>query len=144
MLVGVDSDPLPVSLSAEETSAKVRGPAGSKVRLSVRRRAAAVDAEPETLIIERGKVKIDAVSSQLLAGKVGLIKIRNFSTSTTDDVKKALTDFTAEGVSKLLIDLRGNTGGYFPGGIDVARLFLRRAHRAQRMFRRGVRVGVVF
>ena len=124
VLVGVDSDPLPVSLSAEETSAKVRGPAGSKVRLSVRRRAAAVDAEPETLIIERGKVKIDAVSSQLLAGKVGLIKVRNFSTSTAEDVKKALTEFTSEGVSKLVIDLRGNTGGYFPGGVDVARLLL--------------------
>ena len=29
-----------------------------------------------------------------------------------------------KGISKLVIDLRGNTGGYFPGGVDVARLLL--------------------
>ena len=70
-----------------------------------------------------GKVKIDGVSSQLL-GKTGVIRIRNFATSTAEDVKKALTSFKEGEVSRLVIDLRGNTGGYFTGGVDVARLLL--------------------
>ena len=68
-------------------------------------------------------MKIDAVTSSV-AGKVGLIRIRNFSTSTADDVKKALEGMQGKGLAKIVIDLRGNTGGYFPGGVDVARLLL--------------------
>ena len=63
------------------------------------------------------------MSSQLL-GKTGVIRIRNFATSTAEDVKKALTSFKEGEVSRLVIDLRGNTGGYFTGGVDVARLLL--------------------
>jgi len=68
-------------------------------------------------------MKIDAVSSSVV-GKVGLIRIRNFSTSTADDVKKALEGFQSKGLQKLVLDLRGNTGGFFPGGVDVAKLLL--------------------
>lgn len=119
VLLAVDGEVLPASLSAEETSAKVRGPAGSRVGLKLRRAAG-----EEVVLITRGLVKIDAVTSQTV-GNVGLIRIRNFSTSTAEDVKKALEGFQAsKGVSKLVIDLRGNTGGFFPGGVDVARLLL--------------------
>jgi len=122
VLVSVDGTTLAIGISAEETSAFVRGPAGSKVGLKVRRAAAAADAPAEPVIIERGKVKIDAVSSKLL-GKVGLIRIRNFSTSTAEDVQKAIKEFEGQ-ATKIVIDLRGNTGGYFTGGVDVARLLL--------------------
>merc|ERR1719487_1946101 len=54
---------------------------------------------------------------------VGVIRIRQFSTSTAADVKKALEELTPK-VGRLVLDLRGNTGGYFPGGVDVARQLL--------------------
>lgn len=122
VLLAVDGNPLSSSISAEETSGKVRGVPGTKVSLQLRRVGAAADAK-ELIIITRGKVKIDAVSSSV-TGKVGLIRIRNFSTTTADDVKKALEALLPKGINKLVIDLRGNTGGYFPGGVDVARLLL--------------------
>lgn len=54
---------------------------------------------------------------------MGYVKIKQFSTSTAADVKAALDKLA--GASSFVLDLRGNTGGYFPGGIDVARLFLK-------------------
>jgi len=83
VLLAVDGNPLSSSISAEETSGKVRGVAGTKVGLELRRVGAGGDVAgtKEVVIITRGKVKIDAVSSSV-AGKVGIIRIRNFSTTT--------------------------------------------------------------
>ena len=112
-------------ISAEEVASQVRGPAGSKVALQLAARAP--DSEPLKLVIERAEVKLAAVTSsgEMVGGKkVGLIKIRQFSTETAADVKAALEKQLKAQPSAIVVDLRGNTGGYFTGGIDVARLFL--------------------
>lgn len=111
-------------LSAEEASKYVRGAAGSKLRLVVR---SSPDAEQRVVLIERAEVKLAAVtkSSATLGGvPVGFVTIRQFSTSTAADVKAALADVLAKRPAALVLDLRGNTGGYFTGGVDVARLLL--------------------
>ena len=56
--------------------------------------------------------------------QVGVLRIKQFSTSTTEDVKAALAQLREQGAKQLLLDLRGNSGGFFPGGVDVARLLL--------------------
>lgn len=110
-------------LSPEEAAAKVRGPVGSKLRLVVRR---AGEEEPLIKLITRATVKLEGVTSSMESAggqKVGFIRIKQFSTSTVDDVKAALEKL--RDASTYVLDLRGNTGGYFPGGVDVARLFLK-------------------
>ena len=68
-------------------------------------------------------MKLAAVTSQL-QGKTGFVRIKQFSTATTADVKSAREGLKAKGAQSLVIDLRQNTGGYFTGGVDVARLLL--------------------
>lgn len=122
VLLDADDNPL-LGLTPEEAAAKVRGPVGSKLRLTIRR---AGEAEPVVKIIERKSVKLEAVTSTMGSSngqKVGYIRIKQFSTATVDDVKKALDGL--KGAKSYVFDLRGNTGGYFPGGVDVARLFLK-------------------
>ncbi|KAL3917046.1 MAG: hypothetical protein SGPRY_006562 [Prymnesium sp.] len=87
--------------------------------------------EAAAKVIERASVKLEGVSNlgvtSVDGAKVGLIRIKQFSTTTTDDVAAALQSLRKQGAQArgvLALDLRGNTGGYFPGGIDVARLFL--------------------
>ncbi|EOD24861.1 carboxyl-terminal processing protease [Emiliania huxleyi CCMP1516] len=96
-------------LSAEEASKYVRGAAGSKIGAwGPRPRPEPAPPSPQ--------VKLAAVtkSSATLGGvPVGFVTIRQFSTSTAADVKAALAD-------ALVLDLRGNTGGYFTGGVDAA------------------------
>mmetsp|Transcript_38101 Transcript_38101/g.76358 ORF Transcript_38101/g.76358 Transcript_38101/m.76358 type:complete len:414 (-) Transcript_38101:137-1378(-) len=110
-------------LSPEEAASKVRGPKGSKLRLTVRRDG---EAEPLVMIITRAEVKLAGVRSSTVSvegQKVGLVRIKQFSTTTADDVAAALDSLS--GAKAIVLDLRGNTGGYFPGGVDVAKLFLK-------------------
>lgn len=108
-------------LSPEEAAAKVRGPKGSRLRLTVSR---AGEPEPLVKLITRAEVKLAGVTSSL-QNKVGFIRIKQFSTTTADDVKAALGALRDKGATAFVVDLRGNTGGYFPGGVDVAKLFLK-------------------
>lgn len=114
------------SLSAEEAAARVRGAVGTKLRIVVRRDG---ESEPLVRLIERASVKLEGVTSSLEVkdgAKIGLVKIKQFSTTTAADVAAALEALKAKKASALLVDLRGNTGGYFTGGVDVARLFLKK------------------
>uniref|UniRef100_A0A7S0LFN1 PDZ domain-containing protein n=1 Tax=Coccolithus braarudii TaxID=221442 RepID=A0A7S0LFN1_9EUKA len=123
VVVDVDSNEVG-GLSAEEVAARVRGPAGSKLRLVLEREGSD---EPSIKLIERAAVKLDAVTSQLstISGqKTGIVRIKAFSTATAADVRSALEKLLTQKPQLLVLDLRGNTGGYFPGGIDVARLLL--------------------
>jgi len=52
------------------------------------------------------------------------VRIKAFSTATAADVRAALEKLSKQKLQLLVVDLRGNTGGYFNGGIDVARLLL--------------------
>ena len=121
VLIDADGTSL-AGLSPEEAASKIRGPVGSKLRLVVQR---AGEAEAQVKVITRASVKLEGVTSsmQSAAGsKIGYVRIKQFSTSTVDDVKAALASLS--GAKAYVLDLRGNTGGYFPGGVDVARLFL--------------------
>jgi len=113
------------SLSAEEAAARVRGPVGSKLRIVVSRPG---EAEPITKVIERASVKLEGVTSLGVSSvdgvKVGVVRVKQFSTTTSADVSAALQGLQKKNAQVLVLDLRGNTGGYFTGGIDVARLFL--------------------
>ena len=83
------------------------------------------ESDPQVFVVTRDTVKLAQVTSSLeKAGEknIGYIRIKQFSTSTADDVKAALLAFTD--AQAFVLDLRGNTGGYFTGGLDVARLFL--------------------
>ncbi|MDD3738589.1 MAG: S41 family peptidase [Lentimicrobiaceae bacterium] len=54
----------------------------------------------------------------------GYIKISKFSATTDDELKFALSDFKSEGIYKLILDLRGNAGGYLEEAIAVSDEFL--------------------
>ncbi|CAM9662014.1 unnamed protein product, partial [Hapterophycus canaliculatus] len=57
--------------------------------------------------------------------KVGIVTVKVFSKDTFEDVRAELARAVdEEGAQSIVLDLRHNPGGFFPGGIDVARLFL--------------------
>ncbi|CAM9798807.1 unnamed protein product [Pylaiella littoralis] len=100
----------------------LRGEPGSGVRLDVRRGGKAF-AFPLT----RAQFKYQGVRSEVKssAGRnVGIVTIKVFSKDTFEDVRAAVARMVDEGAQSIVLDLRHNPGGFFPGGIDVARLFL--------------------
>lgn len=53
-----------------------------------------------------------------------IVRIKSFSSNTAGDVQAAVDRFKSKGVSRIVVDLRGNVGGLLPAGIDTAGLFL--------------------
>jgi carboxyl-terminal processing protease len=99
----------------------VRGPAGSKVHLTIQR-------EGESDLLEfdivRAKITIPSVESRMLEGSVGYVKINDFGEKTTSELRTQLKALLAQKPVGLVLDLRGNPGGYLDTGIEVASQFV--------------------
>ncbi|KAA8494545.1 Carboxyl-terminal-processing protease [Porphyridium purpureum] len=109
-------------LTPDEAAARIRGTPGTRVSLYVIH-ASTPDKEVRYDLV-RESLKIVSVKSELLPGNIGVLRIKQFNSSTPDDARAALEKLRAKGAKKYVIDLRNNPGGYFPAGVDVARLFL--------------------
>lgn len=108
----------------DDVAVVVRGPEGSKVGMVMERDGNTVD-----LILTRASIKITSVRSYIgdkpgVNGKVGVVRIKNFSGTTAETVKTELQSLKSKGATNFVLDMRGNPGGLLPGGIDTASLFL--------------------
>lgn len=108
-------------LSADDARSKIRGPKGSVVTLSVERGTGA----PMTFRITRDIVQTPEVSTRTLAGgKVGYVKLASFSDVAADKVVDALRADHIADRNLLILDLRGNPGGYVTAARKVASQFI--------------------
>ena len=79
------------------------------------------------LTLERCEINIETLSHQVLKetkNKIGYIVIDNFSTTTGEELREALSDLNSQGVKKLILDLRYNGGGVLDAALEVASCFL--------------------
>ena len=120
-----------VGMSTNKVVTKVRGKKGTEVRLTVRKK----DGTEKVIPIIRDIVEIEATfarSARLgVDGKTGYIRLPKFyvdfyddnNRNCADDVKKEIEILKAQGVERLIFDLRGNGGGSLPAAVDIAGLF---------------------
>jgi carboxyl-terminal processing protease len=121
VLLAVDGTPV-VGSSVGEIVERIRGEDGTAVELTVR---AGDDGPQRTLRIVRGEVEIDAVSWTLVPGTTtGLLRIEQFSNGVADSVAEGLGELRAAGADRLVLDLRGNPGGYVGEAVGTASQFL--------------------
>lgn len=116
VIVAVDGEslaPLIVGLSdadaTAKAAAKIRGPKGSRVTLSIRR---APDAPPFVVAITRDEVPIISVNAQMLDNGVAYIQITEFKATTTQLLDDALREIVPQQPRGIVLDLRNNPGGY--------------------------------
>jgi carboxyl-terminal processing protease len=107
----------------DDVAVRLRGPQGSKVGVVMERNGKTLD-----YILTRQPIKITAVKSYLSnvpgVGKVGVIRIKSFSGTTSATVSDEFNALKKKGAQAYVIDVRGNPGGLLPGGADTAALFL--------------------
>jgi len=107
--------------SIDDVAGWVRGEAGSTVKITVRRS----DGQERTLSIARADVPVQAVSWTMVPGtKTALIQLEQFSNGAADAMVKSLKDARAAGAERIVLDLRGNPGGYVNEAVGVASQFL--------------------
>lgn len=104
-------------ITNKDVMGSLRGPSGSKVQVKIKR-ATKKDLLPFT--ITRGNIPIHSVDvAYMAAPAVGLIKISSFGSNTHDEFKEALQKLEQAGAESLVIDLRGNPGGYLSAAIMI-------------------------
>lgn len=109
-------------LSIDEAVARLKGPKGTQVRISILRAGLEESLE---LTVTRAEIPQTTVRyAYMIAPDTGYISISDFTRSTSSEVEKALAKLKAEGMKRLLLDLRNNGGGLLDQAVDVADQFL--------------------
>ncbi len=118
-IVAVDGVSVMGMTFAEVLSA-IKGPAGSKVALTIERKGE----EQLVLNIVRQTIRRDSVSIEIGEDKIAVIKITRFASDTDAGFQSAVNKVIAEGVKGVVLDLRNNPGGFLDSGVKVANEFL--------------------
>lgn len=108
------------SLTTDQAVEKIRGPKGTTVKLRIIRN----QKQDLKFDIVREEINIPSVETKTLEGNIGYIKISRFGEDTTSLARDAADKFKTNGVKKIILDLRGNPGGYLESAVDVSSLWL--------------------
>ncbi len=119
-IIRINSEPTS-GLSTEDAVQRIRGPRGTRVTLTVFREGVA---EPFEISIERAVINIPIIAAENLPNKIFKIELYSFSENSPNLFRLALREFVLSGNDKLILDLRGNPGGYLEAAIDMASWFL--------------------
>ena len=114
-------DATTAKLNSDEAVKLIRGKDGTKVKFTILRGVASV---PIEISVIRATIDIPTISTHLRNDGIFVIELYNFSAVSADLFRKSLRDFISSGSNKLVLDLRGNPGGYLEASIDMASWFL--------------------
>jgi carboxyl-terminal processing protease len=106
----------------DEVAGWIRGEAGTSVELTVR---AGADGPARMYTIKRADVPIQSVSWTLVPGsRTALVRLDSFSHGSADAMVKALKAIKDAGADRLVLDLRGNPGGFVNEATGIASQFI--------------------
>ncbi len=110
-----------LNMTTEEAVTLIRGKRGTSVTFSIIRNG---EKDPEDISVVRDIIDIPTINTEVLQNGIFLIELYSFSATSPDLFRSALREFYQSGADKILLDLRGNPGGYLEAAIDMASWFL--------------------
>lgn len=113
---GVDA----YGMKIEEAVALIRGPKGTDVVLHVLKKDST---QPIKITITRDTINVPTLDTEII-DDVFIISFYSFGNTATREFKTAMNQFSRSGLDKLILDMRGNPGGYLDASVDIAGLFL--------------------
>ena len=102
-----------------DVASKLKSDKNSKATVVIKR-----DGEELTFEIEKAVVEIPSISSEMMGDNIGYIYISIFGLNTDDEFDKALDSLKEQGMEKLIIDLRDNSGGYLSTVTNIMSKFV--------------------
>ncbi len=108
-------------LNADQAVKLIRGKVGTKVMLTILHEKSET---PVEVAVTRAVIDIPTIESELRADGIFVIRLYSFSSNSPDLFRSALREFVRTGSDKLIIDLRGNPGGFLEAAVDMASWFL--------------------
>ncbi len=111
-----------VGIKNDDVISRLKGEGGTKVKVDILRNSKLIPYE-----ITRGTIPINSIAtSQIIDNTIGYIKISRFARTTYDEFAQSAERLMGEGMNELVIDLRGNGGGYLTAAVQIAEEFLQK------------------
>ena len=106
VIIQVDGEAVE-GLSLSDLSDRIRGEIGTQVSITLRRQEAVV-----TLNVTRNRINTVVAKGNLLDGTIGYVRIENFVARSAQETLAVIEDLISQGATKLILDVRFNSGGY--------------------------------
>lgn len=118
-----DSTVAGVGITNQKVMKLLKGPKGTRVKVHIKR--SFIDKLIE-FTITRDKIPMHSIDVAMkISNDIGYIKIARFAKTTPTEFREALEKLHKEGIHKIIVDVRGNGGGYMDAAISVADEFLK-------------------
>jgi len=116
-----------VGIKREEVAEKLIGPVGMPVTIKISSNRLR---KPQEYTLTRRRITLDSVPYALqIRPGVGYVKLERFTGTTSRELEQALNNLESKGIKSLILDLRGNSGGYLNAAVDVADKFIPGGHK---------------
>lgn len=106
--------------NVEKTISMIKGEQGEPVTLTISREGS----EYQDITIVRDVVKVVSVKGELIDGNIGYIQISSFDEDVAENFKEKIVELKNQGMKGMILDLRGNPGGYLTEAVKVASQFI--------------------
>jgi carboxyl-terminal processing protease len=116
-VIGINGEDV-TSLAPPLVLNQILGPAGTTINLTIQRNGETLD-----FTVERAVIPIPSVESMLMEDAVGYIRLYNFGAKSSEEVINAYNNLKDLGATKLIFDLRNNTGGFVETAVEITSLF---------------------
>lgn len=110
----------PSNLTLDEAVGKIRGKAGTTVKLTLVRG----NNTPLELTITRANITVPSVSWNMKPNDIGYIQITTFGDDTSAKIQQAASELKQQGAKRIVLDVRNNGGGYLNAAVAVTSQFL--------------------
>ncbi len=111
-----------IKMKEDDVKKNLRGPKGTKVTVGIDRYG---EAQPIDFTITRDVIPIHSVMAHFMVDPTtGYVDVGRFAGNTYDELMDALNDLSAKGMTRLVLDLRGNPGGYLEQAVKIADEFI--------------------
>lgn len=107
-------------LQLTEAISLIRGPKGTKITLSIK----SPEQEARDIEVVRDRIQIPVVEHKILDNGLAYLRLGEFSAPSTDQVRIALDEMLATNPRGLILDLRGNPGGFLRTSVDISSEFV--------------------
>jgi carboxyl-terminal processing protease len=123
LILAVDGRSI-AGLNTELATGRIKGPAGSDVKLEVFTPGAE---DARTVTVERERIDVPVTESRIVerdGHQIGVVELLGFSSGAHGAVRREIDELTERGADRLLLDLRGNGGGLLSEAVLVSSVFI--------------------
>lgn len=113
-------DTLTTDFTTEEAVNKIRGEKGTPVNLTILRKG---ETTPRKITITRDIINVPTIETEK-EGDIFIVRLFSFTGNSHKEFRDAIKSFAESGTDKLILDLRGNPGGYLSSAVSMSSWFL--------------------